>query len=169
MMPPAPIVYITSALLEQTAHLLSSFAEVKESEGITYWLGLEFGMKSVVTTLVVPDADTSDGSVSTSAAANAEALTVAVNTPLVLLGQAHSHPSELVDHSWIDDRDTFAQFPGALSVVVPFYGRGGMDLSTCGVHRFIDGTYCRIRSSQVPEHIRVLPTFADFRAVVRHV
>ena len=81
----------------------------------------------------------------------------------MLLGQAHSHPFQWVSHSWVDDRDTFAQFPGALSVVVPFYGRLGMDLRTCGVHRHVAGSFRRIRAKDVEQHVRVLRGFVDLR------
>jgi hypothetical protein len=159
-----PVVYVTDELLDETARLLASFADGEESEGVTYWFGLEFGARAVVTTLVIPDADTSNGTVRTSAKANAEAVSVAIGTPLVLLGQAHSHPFQRVSHSWVDDRDTFAQFPGALSVVVPFYGRLGIDLRTCGVHRHIGGGFRRIRAKDVEQHLRVLPSVADLRS-----
>jgi hypothetical protein len=157
------VIYITDRLLRTTAELLASFADPYEKEGVVYWFGLELGDRAVVTSLIVPDADTSNGEVVTSAAANAEALTTVVNTPLILLGQAHSHPRGFVGHSRVDDRQTFAQFPGAISVVVPFYGRRGMALDCCGVHRHIDGKYRRIQPVRVAEHIRVLPGLADFR------
>lgn len=159
-----PVVYVTETLLEDTARLLASFAQAEASEGVVYWFGIELGERAVVTTLVVPDADTSTGAVRTSAAANAEAVGAVEGTPLVLLGQAHSHPSEWVGHSWVDDRDTFAQFPGALSVVLPFYGREGMTLTACGVHRHIDGKYRRIRNTRIEEHLRVLPGLRDLRS-----
>lgn len=161
-----PVLYITDELLHATGRLLASFSYPDESEGVAYWFGLELDARAVVTSLVVPDADTSDGRIVTSAAANAEALAVVVDTPLVLLGQAHSHPSEFVGHSRVDDRQTFAQFPGAISVVAPFYGRRGMDLASCGVHRHIDGRYRRIPAANVAEHVRVLPGMADFRPVL---
>ncbi len=157
------VVYVTDALLSETARLLASFADAEESEGVAYWFGLELETRAVVTTLVIPDADTNTGAVRTSAKANAEAVSVSIGTPLVLLGQAHSHPSKRVSHSLVDDRDTFAQFPGALSVVVPFYGRHGMDLKTCGVHRHIQGKFQRIRARDVEQHLRVLRGVADLR------
>lgn len=157
------VVYLTEAILNETARLLVSFADTGESEGVVYWFGLEIGERAVVTTLIVPDADTSTGAVRTSAAANAEAVGAVVGTPLVLLGQAHSHPFERVGHSWVDDRDTFAQFPGALSVVVPHYGRQGMELASCGVHRHLDGKYRRIRGARVEQHLRALPGVRDLR------
>ena len=164
-----PIVYVTTTLLHETARLLASFAEVEDSEGVVYWFGFQLGDRAVITTLVVPNADTTDGRVSTSAASNAEALGAIVGTPLLLIGQAHSHPFEYVGHSSVDDRDTFAQFPGAISVVVPFFGREGFDLSMCGVHRHIEGKFRQIRSSQVHKHLRVVPGLADFRSLMRHV
>jgi hypothetical protein len=159
------VVFIASDLLDRTAELLGSFAEQRPSEGIVYWFGLELGERAVVTTLAVPDADTSGGDIVTSAAANAETLTAIVGTPLVLLGQAHSHPGSYVWHSEVDDRDTFAQFPGALSVVVPYLGRYGADLAHCGVHRHVDGVYQRIAPDDVEEHLVVLPSIRDFRRV----
>lgn len=160
---PLPVVYMADMLLDRTAALLASFAEEEPCEGIVYWFGMEIGQRAVVTTLVVPDADTSGGDVVTSAAANAEVLTEIVGTPLVLLGQAHSHPGGHVWHSGVDDRDTFAQFPGALSVVVPYFGWYGADLLRCGVHRHLGGAYRRIASDRIGEHLVVLPGVRDFR------
>ena len=158
-----PVVFIPATLLEATGRLLASFAAERPAEGIVYWFGLEFGLRAVVTSLVVPDADTRQGDVVTSAAANAEALSAVVGTPLVLLGQAHSHPRAGVRHSPVDDRETFAQFPGALSVVVPFFARKGVDLASCGVHRHLDGRFQFIAPDRVPEHLRILPGIEDFR------
>src|SRR6185312_4194715 len=157
------VVYVTESVLEETARALASFADTSGSEGVVYWFGLEFAQRAVVTTLIVPDADTSTGAVRTSAAANAEAVGAVVGTPLLLLGQAHSHPFDRVGHSWVDDRETFAQFPGALSVVVPYYGRQGMEIASCGVHRHIDGRYRRIRDTQIGDHLKVLPGVRDLR------
>ncbi len=157
------VVYVADTLLNETSRLLATFADGRDSEGVVYWFGAELGDRAFVTTLIVPDADTSTGAVRTSAAANAEAIGAVTGTPLVLLGQAHSHPSSGVDHSWIDDRDTFAQFPGALSVVVPYYGQRGMDLVKCGVHRHVDGRYRRIPFRHVSDHLRVLPGLRDHR------
>jgi hypothetical protein len=163
-----PVIFITQSLVDETARLLATFAEGEDSEGVAYWFGIQAGEREIVTTLVVPDADTSRGHVHTSAAANAEAMSVMVDTPIVLLGQAHSHPSKRVDHSPVDDRDTFAQFPGALSVVVPFYGRRGIRLAECGVYRHIGDEYRRITTARVGEHVRIIPGFADFRRGTAH-
>lgn len=167
--PPPPVVYITDTLLEETGILLASFAEGVESEGVVYWFGFEMGDRAVVTTLIVPDADTSRGCVSTTPEANGEALGVIVGTPLVLLGQAHSHPGGWVRHSPVDDRETFARFDGALSVVVPHFARRGVELHDCGVHRHVGGAFKLIGTDELGEHVVVIPGKADLRRRIRSV
>lgn len=156
-----PLIYISDVLAARTAELLDSFAQSRPAEGIVYWFGFEFGSQSVVTTLVVPNADTSGGAVSTSVEANAEAIALLVDTPLVHLGQAHSHPGTNVGHSTVDDAETFSRYDGAISVVVPWFGRYGFNLGDCGVHRHVDGRFQRIRN--VDDHLRVFPGAADLR------
>ena len=160
-----PVVVISDTLLSRTATLLASFATECDAEGIVYWFGIEYDRTAVVTTLVVPDAKTQYGCISTSPEVNAEALSVIVGTPLVLIGQAHSHPSYKLRHSWIDDRDSFARFEGALSVVVPFFGKRGIRLSRCGVHRFLNGRFRVIGGAKMSEHLRVIPGEKDCRTV----
>lgn len=156
-----PIVFMTQGLAENTAKLLDSFAVQRPSEGVVYWFGIEAGDRAVVTTLVVPDANTEDGCVRTSVEANAEATGVITGTPLLLLGQAHSHPGRYVSHSAVDDAETFACFPGCISVVVPWFGRYGFRLEECGIHRHLGGRFRLIRN--VEDHIRILPEIVDFR------
>lgn len=160
---PLPVLHITDTLLAETGRLIASFAADRDSEGVVYWFGLEFGDKSIVTTLIVPDADTTHGCISTSPEVNAEALSRIVGTPLVLLGQAHSHPGSGVRHSWVDDRETFARFDGAISVVVPHFARRGVSLRRCGVHRHVGGKFQLIDSEQLDKHIIVIPGHADLR------
>lgn len=160
-----PVVYLPEALGGQSAALLDSFAQRGPSEGVVYWFGLEFADCAVVTTLIVPAADTSGGRVSTSAEANAEAIGQIVGTPLVYVGQAHSHPGWHVDHSQVDDRETFARFDGAISVVVPWFGRYGFVLRDCGVHRHVGGRFRRVEP--VGEHLRLIPSLRDLRTDVR--
>lgn len=158
-----PVLHITDTLLAETGRLIASFAADRDSEGVVYWFGFEFGDKSVATTLIVPDADTTHGCISTSPEVNAEVLSRIVGTPLALLGQAHSHPGNEVRHSWIDDRDTFARFDGAISVVVPYFALRGINLRRCGVHRHVGGAFQLVNTKQLDKHIVVVPGHADLR------
>ena len=171
MTEPSRLVYIPASLLEATGQLLASFAVERPSEGVVYWFGFETPMHAIITSLVVPDADTQHGNVVTSAAANAEALSAIVDTPLVLIGQAHSHPGASVQHSRVDDRDTFAQSPGALSVVVPRFCQtsdraGPVELRAYTRH-VSEYRYVRIPAQQISLHLRVLPGIVDFRRARR--
>lgn len=157
-----PIVYISDELAQRTAGLLDSFAQRRPSEGVVYWFGIDQGRTAVVTTLIVPDADTTGGVVRTSARANADAIGIIVGTPLVYIGQAHSHPGPHVGHSHVDDSDTFARCDGILSIVVPWFGRYGFILGECGVHRHIGGRFRRVE--HVGDHIRIVPGLNDLRA-----
>ena len=157
-----PVVYITDELAHRTAALLDSFASRRPSEGVVYWFGIETALAAVITTLVVPDASTADGAVQTSVQTNAKAIGVITGTALVYIGQAHSHPGRHVGHSCVDDQETFAIFDGALSVVVPWFGRYGLRIDQCGIYRHLGGRFCRIENPQ--SHFQILPAFADLRS-----
>lgn len=157
------VIYIPEVLLERTGELVASFAEVRPSEGIVYWFGLELASKAVVTSLVVPDARTTEGSVETSVESNAEAQGAIVGTSLVLLGQAHSHAGWNVKHSDVDDEKTFARFDGAVSLVIPYYGRYGVNLVECGLYRHIGGRFHEVAPENHVDHLIVLPGIRDYR------
>lgn len=156
-----PIVYITNELAQNTAKLLDSFAQLRPSEGVVYWFGIEEENTAVVTTLIVPDADTTDGSLSTSSKANADVMRSVVGTRLVYLGQAHSHPGSHVRHSCYDDNHTFAAFDGAISVVVPWFGRYGFKREDCGIYRHQNGRFEEVMNTD--QHLRLIPGFKDLR------
>jgi proteasome lid subunit RPN8/RPN11 len=158
-----PVVVISDSLLFRTADLLASFAAEREAEGVVYWLGIEAGIKAIITTLAVPDADTRYGCVLTTPEANAQVLRAMVGTPLVLIGQAHSHPGHKVRHSHFDDEHTFARHEGALSVVVPYFGRRGIRINRCGIHRYSGGQFRVVRRVDLPQHLVVVPGEKDFR------
>jgi hypothetical protein len=46
-----------------------------------------------------------------------------------------------------------------LSIVVPNYGRHGVDLAACGVHRFESGRFRRLSASEVEAEFSVAPSF----------
>jgi len=154
-------IFISNELAQRTAELLNSFASRRPSEGVVYWFGIESANFAVVTTLIVPDAETGAGSVRTSPEANAEAIDVITGTQLVYIGQAHSHAGPNVCHSQVDDEETFASFDGVISLVIPWFGRYGFQVEHCGVYRHMGGRFRLIQD--VGEHLQILPGIADLR------
>lgn len=61
----------------------------------------------------------------------------------------------------VDDEESFARFDGAISVVVPWFGRYGLRIGECGVHRHVGGRFARVRDPHA--HLRIFPGFADLR------
>lgn len=52
----------------------------------------------------------------------------------IVLARLHTHGTEDVDHSDVDDRNLVVAHPGAVSIVVPSFAADGIDLEVCGVH-----------------------------------
>lgn len=156
------VIHLSNDLAQETARLLNSFAAERPSEGVVYWFGIEGRGIAVVTTLITPDADTRYGSIHTSEQTNAAVVSVLVGTSLVYLGQAHSHPGSHVFHSPVDDQQTFARCDGIISVVVPWFGRYGLDLDLCGIYRHEGGYFRQVRD--VHTHLRIVPGLTDLRA-----
>jgi hypothetical protein len=158
-----PIVFLPVGVFEETWSALRSFCRGGDQEGVAYWFGIADEESAVVTTVIVPNAEAGWGMVRTSASANAEVVEAIMGTPLVLLGQAHSHPGKNVRHSPADDGQTFASFQGAISVVVPYYAKGMPSLDGCGIHRVIDRSFVYLDQEAWGDHLRLIPSYHDFR------
>lgn len=52
----------------------------------------------------------------------------------LVLARLHTHCTGDVGHSDVDDRNLLVAHPGAISIVVPRFAAGGIDLLRCGVH-----------------------------------
>ena len=52
----------------------------------------------------------------------------------IVLARLHTHGNGDIDHSPVDDANLVVAHPGAVSIVVPHFATGGIDLSRCGVH-----------------------------------
>lgn len=52
----------------------------------------------------------------------------------LVLARLHTHGTDDVDHSDVDDRNLLVAHPGAISIVVPHFAAAGIDLFRCGVH-----------------------------------
>jgi proteasome lid subunit RPN8/RPN11 len=157
-----PLVRLHEAVLAPTVALLrASRGADGEHEGVVYWAGITHDLEWVITTVMIPEAVTTYGSFRTSAAANARIVALLAQTGLVLLGQVHSHPGAMVDHSDGDDRDALMPYENFLSVIVPHYGNTSLwPLDHCGVHRFEGGRFRRLTRGELADAFRLVPICA---------
>lgn len=156
---------ISEAALLASERLLPTFRGPDgDHEGILYLLGRELDELTFYTTVLAPEADHGYGHVICEPPAIATAQRSAREHGLAILGQLHSHPSDLTEHSEGDDDLVLMPFEGMLSLVAPWYGRVGLQpLAGLGVHQFQDGRWQLIDPRSVSAHFHVLPTGIDLR------
>jgi len=152
-----------------TQNVLQDYAHFKPSnEGLVYWCGKK-NHDTVSISLVIAPKTTSDwGYISTSNRANFDLVKTLAQRNQIHIGQVHSHPGTLVDHSDGDDLDASFKTEGLISIVVPNYCKEGfLPLTTCGVHRYNQGNFQRFSDKYVSEHFEISEKlscdFVDFR------
>lgn len=133
-------------------------------EQVAFLDGLERDGIGVVTTLTFPDAECSRENYSISSLAMSQAGQHLLKLELVRLAQVHTHPGRWIDHSPWDDAQAYSQRPGAVSIVVPEYGRRPIALERTGVHLRTQRAWCRVPPAQVHQVIGLLPSIVDFRS-----
>jgi hypothetical protein len=117
---------------------------------------------SVVTTVIRPQQENTLGSFDVSCRANADIAVWLCDRKLKLLAQIHTHPGAYVGHSHGDDLGAPLAFNGFYSLVVPHYGRAGIQpLIQCGVHVF-HGTFLELSRDAAAQQIQIVPHAADF-------
>ncbi|RQT22759.1 Mov34/MPN/PAD-1 family protein [Burkholderia cepacia] len=158
-----PVVAVLDAVLANSEAMLKGRVWQTPTERIIYWAGVKLDHVWLVTTVIRPNAMLQRGSFRTSAADNAKVVSYLSQAGLSLAGQVHTHPGPFVDHSHGDERDAFMPVENSLSLVVPFYGRGGIvPVSKCGVHRYESGAYRRLGDAEVASTFCVVSSMADF-------
>ncbi len=78
------------------------------------------------------------------------------------LAQIHTHPGTWVEHSEHDDERAYSQRAGALSIVVPNYGRGGVVLEDCGLHVREEGEWRMLSLEEYDSYLRIIPDLFVF-------
>ena len=156
---------IADAALAAAERLLPTFrSSDADHEGMLFLLGWEFDALTVFTAALAPDADHGRGHVICEAGGVSAAQRAARQHGLALLGQLHSHPRASTQHSEGDDTLVLLPFEGMLSLVAPWYGRGGLrPLPGLGVHQFQDGRWVLMTPDSVRERFTVAPTAIDLR------
>ncbi len=134
-------------------------------EQVAFLDGIVRNSNSVVTTLTFPDAECGRQNYAISSQAMSQAGQHLFQLALVRLAQVHTHPGRMIDHSPWDDDQAYSQHPGAVSIVVPEYGRRPIALEHTGVHVRTPSAWSRVPTAQVPHVIGLLPSILDFRSM----
>jgi hypothetical protein len=148
--------------------MLDAFATFPPGhERVAYLDGIRqrgrYGHSAVTTTVTVPDAVTSRGHFSVSAAAMERAGNHFDALGLVRLAQVHTHGDDRTDHSSIDDRCAYSQRDGALSIVLPHHGAGYPWPWQAGVHVREPAGWRRLRGDEINKVLRLVPAIIDHR------
>lgn len=154
---------IPRTVVTATETALASFRGPEGShEGIVFWGGCELSGSTVYTTVVIPRATHTWGSVHCDEAVMQETIHALRASRLGLLAQVHSHPGGDARHSYGDDERIFLPFEGMLSIVVPHYAmRGIFPLTSCGIHQFQSGQW--VLCTENLAAFRLMPEVVDLR------
>lgn len=144
--------------------MLAEFRRERPSvERVAYLDGVPTQPGGVVTTLTLPNAILEPRHYWVSAEAMSEAGQHLRAHGLRRLGQVHTHGGRRVDHSYEDDRRAYSQQDGAVSIVLPHHGKHLPAVVDAGVHLREPDGWRRLEPCEVPDYLRVVPGFLDFR------
>lgn len=159
MTPPWRRFLIAPGLIEATEEALKSFnTKKKANEGFVYWAGRNAGKDCIALSLYKPRAVVTPGSVAIDEDENTRFVSWLKQNELTHVGQVHTHPPGVDEHSIGDAHWAFMRFPGLLSIVVPNYGKQGMrPLRTCDFDVFTANGFEDLTPADVRERVLILP------------
>ncbi len=144
--------------------MLTEFAkEGRAVEQVCYFDGVLLGDSGVVTTMTIPCAKLEAGRFHVPPEAMSEAGKHLRRFKLRRLAQVHTHPAEWVGHSAWDDEWAYSQLPGAMSIVLPHFGRTRPRLDQAGVHLRSTAGWRQLSHDDLLAHVRLVPGVLDFR------
>ena len=82
-------------------------------------------------------------------------LSLAVSAELSVLAQLHAHPGRAVRQSPWDDQVIVSR--RVISIVLPDYGRGPVDLHDCGIHRVIERQWTLLGREAAEQTVGLMP------------
>jgi hypothetical protein len=146
------------------ASMLDEFAkERREVEQVCYFDGVSMDGGGIVTTMTIPRAKLEAGRFHVEPAAMSEAGKHLRAHRLRRLAQVHTHPAEWTGHSRWDNDWAYSQLRGAISIVLPHFGRTKTRLEQVGVHLRTGAGWKQLSPNEVQLHLRLVPAVLDFR------
>jgi len=117
----------------------------------------------VVTTVLIPHQRVSAGGFEIPFPATRTMGLALGGAGLVNLAQIHTHPADWVGHSTWDDARAYSSREGALSIVLPEYGRRIVPVKEWGIHERCDGAWVQLSAAEAIQRIVVVPDTIDLR------
>jgi hypothetical protein len=130
-------------------------------EQVAYLDGVETEAVAIVTTMTFPNAILQRGGFSVPASSMSEAGQHL--GPLARIAQVHTHPGEWVGHSGTDNEQAYSKHDGAVSIVIPNYGKGVRTISNVGIHVCNNFKWRMLPAAEKESFLRIVPTLFDFR------
>jgi hypothetical protein len=137
--------------------------EKRQVEQVCYFDGVLIDNAGVVTTMTIPHAKLEVGRFHVEPKAMNEAGKHLRAHRLRRLAQVHTHPTEWTGHSPWDNEWAYSQLPGAISIVLPHFGRTRPRLEQAGVHLRSSAGWRQLTLNEVPQYLRLVPGVLDFR------
>jgi hypothetical protein len=148
------------------ASMLSEFAKEKlQVEQVCYLDGVTVEDGGIVTTMTIPNAKLESGRFHVVPDAMNEAGKHLRALRFRRLAQVHTHPTEWTGHSPWDNEWAYSQLPGAISIVLPHFGRTQPRLEQAGVHLRSSAGWRQLTPPEVQLHLRLVPSVLDFRRI----
>lgn len=126
-------------------------------------LGPEPSHGGVVTTVTLPDADQRHGGWWVDADRMSAAGQHLRAHGLARLAQVHTHPGSWTRHGELDDALAYSQRVGTVSIVLPTHALTHPGLGDASVHVRETGGWRELRTEEVGQHVKVVPSVLDHR------
>lgn len=115
----------------------------RKVEGVALWAGIREGNTFLVKRTIIPQQDAGsieDGLIYVVRGEELHRIALELfDSGMQLIAQIHSHPGEAY-HSQTDDAYPIVTVTGGISVVVPNFAEGGLNLTEWAVYRFLPET-----------------------------
>lgn len=146
-------VTLSNSVLSETSEVLRAYGK-RGFEGFVLWFGSIENRNAYVERVYVPTQNSIRGEDGVGYFVSNETLfelnKFLSETGLRMIAQVHSHPGRAY-HSSTDDRYAIVTAEGGLSLVVPNFASGPVDIKRWAIYRLNQGTWKKMRSGDVRE------------------
>lgn len=150
---------VPARVLEETAEFLRERGALS-AEGVVLWLGEPMDERSAdVAHAYVPEQVAYRSEQGVAVEVTQEGLTrliASLPRGMFVLARVHAHPNEAY-HSSLDDQNMLISHQGAISIVVPFFAEGPLELGRASVNELVHGEgWHELLAAEVEERFEIV-------------